>query len=70
MVGVGLEWITPAINGMTPNSVSDEAVLDFMYWRTTDSVGTLSQATNRTLDDAMNSFRSKQGRSHRVPVKI
>jgi hypothetical protein len=32
MVGVGPEWIHTSQYGMTPNSVSGEAALDFMYW--------------------------------------
>lgn len=32
MVGVGPEWIRTTQYGMTPNSVSGEAALDFMYW--------------------------------------
>jgi hypothetical protein len=32
MVGVGPEWIHTSQYGMTPNSVSGEVALDFMYW--------------------------------------
>ena len=32
MLGVGPEWVHATKYGMTTNSVSGEAVLDFMYW--------------------------------------
>ena len=32
MVGVGPEWVHTNEYGRTPNSVSGEAVLDFMFW--------------------------------------
>jgi hypothetical protein len=32
MVGVGPEWIHTNEYGRTPNSVSGEAILDFMFW--------------------------------------
>jgi hypothetical protein len=32
MVGVGLEWVHTRKFGITTNSVSGEAVLDFMFW--------------------------------------
>jgi hypothetical protein len=32
MVGVGPEWVHVTKNGVTANSVSGEAVLDFMFW--------------------------------------
>ena len=33
MVGVGPVWVHANQHGATPNSVSGEAVLDFMFWR-------------------------------------
>jgi hypothetical protein len=32
MVGVGPEWVHVTKNGITSNSISGEAVLDFMFW--------------------------------------
>nr|HEV7953690.1 hypothetical protein [Candidatus Acidoferrales bacterium] len=32
MVGVGPEWVHVTKNGITSNSLSGEAVLDFMFW--------------------------------------
>lgn len=32
MVGIGPEWVHSNQYGRTPNSVSGEAVLDFMFW--------------------------------------
>src|SRR5246127_5604292 len=32
MAGVGPEWVHSNEHGRTPNSVSGEAVLDFMFW--------------------------------------
>jgi len=33
MVGVGPEWIHSKTNGITTNSISSEAVVDVMFWR-------------------------------------
>ena len=33
MVGVGPEWVHARDNGITTNSISAEAVADFMFWR-------------------------------------
>jgi hypothetical protein len=32
MIGVGPQWVHSTSYGLTTNSVSGEAVLDFMFW--------------------------------------
>ena len=32
MAGIGPEWVHTRQNGMTPNSISGEAIGDFMFW--------------------------------------